>query len=169
MHAEPLVDSPGTVIDKLLDYYEKNTEQPSTVNRQNASGSLIKFDTEKSPDLTHTRVLAANIGGLELENPNWNRIVYAAHAQALKGAKNSILLAESSTANVAIGRKEDEGYRYLPELSLSIQGQDSNSAWESIVNLAKEFDFPIEVRFKWRDRKESAYPGEVGYMIWEPK
>jgi hypothetical protein len=42
------------------------------------------------------------------------------------------------------GKKEDEGYRYLADVNLSVQGQDANAAW------AKQLNCPFEVIFAWR-------------------
>jgi hypothetical protein len=48
------------------------------------------------------------------------------------------------------GKKEDEGYRYLADVNLSVQGQDANAAWKGASHMAKQLNCPFEVIFAWR-------------------
>lgn len=58
------------------------------------------------------------------------------------------------------GRKEDEGYGYLPEIDISVQGQDANAACRAIVMAAQGLGIGLDVGFMWRPKESAAYPGE---------
>jgi len=60
------------------------------------------------------------------------------------------------------GQKTDEGYRYLPELGLSVQGQDANGAWKAACHIAQKLGLPLTARFVWREKNGAAFPGITG-------
>jgi hypothetical protein len=64
----------------------------------------------------------------------------------------------------AAGRKEDEGYRFMPEIGLSIQGQDANSAWRGARHIARQLGIPVETEFLWRHKEGAAFPGVTGRL-----
>ena len=47
--------------------------------------------------------------------------------------------------NSIVGKKEDEGYRFLPDVGLSVQGQDANAAWKAALHVAKNLGCEIDV------------------------
>jgi hypothetical protein len=68
--------------------------------------------------------------------------------------------------NCIEGRKEDEGYRFLADVGVSVQGQDSNAAWRAIHHVARELGCSATVVFHWRSKQEAAFPGVTGcFMI----
>ena len=62
------------------------------------------------------------------------------------------------------GRKEDEGYHYLPEVNFSVQGQDANAAWRGVAFIAQNLNVPVEVSFLWRNKDGAEHPGKPGTM-----
>ena len=52
--------------------------------------------------------------------------------------------------NSIAGRKDDNGYKYLPEIGISVQGQDANGAWRQTYELASRFGMSLEVLFTWQ-------------------
>ena len=62
--------------------------------------------------------------------------------------------------NIVRGCKEDEGYRYLPEIDLSFQGASANDSLRNLVTAARGLGVEFEVGFLWRQKEGAAYPGE---------
>ncbi len=67
------------------------------------------------------------------------------------------------------GRYEENGYVYLPEADLSIQGVDANLAWDHSLGLARALDIKIQLRFEWRHKEGAARPGETAVLEWSPQ
>ena len=67
--------------------------------------------------------------------------------------------------NMISGRKVDEGYRYLSEADISVQGQDANAAWQSAFYAAAHLSMPLEVVFVWRQKEGAAHPGVTGRLF----
>ena len=62
------------------------------------------------------------------------------------------------------GKKTDEGYSYLEDINLSIQGQDSNAACRGIVTMARYLKIRVELEFMWREKDGAAHPGKVAIL-----
>jgi hypothetical protein len=95
---------------------------------------------------------------------NWNGLLVEAIRKARANVKTVEDLSRLIIVNFVSGRKEDEGYKYLPEASLSVQGQDANSAWKGAFHIAQQLRCPIEVMFVWRHKEGAAFPGETGCL-----
>ena len=63
--------------------------------------------------------------------------------------------------NSVLGKKEDQGYRYLASVGVSVQGQDSNSAWKAVSHIAKVMHLPVNVLFVWYENQKATYPGQT--------
>jgi hypothetical protein len=66
--------------------------------------------------------------------------------------------------NHVIGKKEDNGYKYLDDIGISVQGQDANNAWRTTYNILKGIKVPAEVTFVWLDNPKAVAPGSVGKL-----
>jgi hypothetical protein len=130
---------------------------------------LLVLNPDNPDSLYHTRVLRAILGGQEIYNPKWNKIVHTAHRIALQQGIPIETLIKLSLSNVVKGKKIDSGFHYLPDSDISIQGMDSNQAWKHSLDLMKYLKLPIEVHFKWRDKEEAAFPNQQGMLAWKPK
>jgi hypothetical protein len=58
------------------------------------------------------------------------------------------------------GRKVDEGYNHLPEIGISVQGQDANAACRAVVMASQGLGIALDISFMWRLKPGAAYPGE---------
>jgi hypothetical protein len=114
------------------------------------------------PNLLFTRVLSAELNGTQLPKANWNRLLdetilqAAAKLQDLKALKGLLVV------NFVEGNKEDQGYRYLPDAGVSVQGQDASNAWKGAAHIIKAMKFPARVVFQWYDNPKAANPGKTG-------
>jgi Mrr N-terminal domain len=122
------------------------------------------FNAKSVPNLKHTKLLSAKVGG-ETIRPTWNGLL--AHLIRLV-PKDRLASAEEARrlilANFVVGKKEDEGYRFMPELGISVQGQDAIDSWKGASHLAQKLGVPVEVEFLWRMKEGAAFPGVTGRL-----
>ncbi|MGH6793235.1 MAG: hypothetical protein ACRECF_10940 [Methyloceanibacter sp.] len=67
--------------------------------------------------------------------------------------------------NAIVGKKEDQGYRFLSYAGISVQGEDANSAWRAIYRIAKELNILFDVQFMWAQKEGLAYAGQSGRFL----
>lgn len=168
--AKPFVDTPDSIISRLADAGLSGAAISS------AGSSLSKPETplkELDPDspgsLTHTKLRSARFGDEAIQKPNWNKLSRTAHSRAMTVMPSLDALRHISAANIRTGRYEGEGFAYIADADISVQGQDSSQAWECSYAIAKELGFPIEVVVEWYNKEGAAYPGEQRRIAWEPK
>jgi hypothetical protein len=163
-HAKPFVDSPETVITKALDALERPPQTVGPVKSDGQRNSFPEFEALAPPNLTFTKVVAASFNGVAIKPANWNRLLDAAvsHAATQIGDFNN--LRRIAAINIATGKKTDEGYHQVPEAGVSVQGQDANGAWRSIMFIAQNLKCTVEVSFIWRNKDGAEYPGKTGTM-----
>lgn len=158
-HAKPFVDTPETVIVRALDALdqfagesEQTPSSPAAVERH--------IDPRALPNLTHTKILTASIGGKTIAKANWNLLLDEVLRCAMKRLGSFEKVRQLCPINMVKGRKEDEGYGYLPEIDISVQGLDANGACRAIVTGAQGLGLSLDVTFMWRHKEAAAYPGE---------
>jgi hypothetical protein len=164
--ATPLVDSIETVIGRLTDFYEQKHTSQSTVSQRDTTfvSAPQQFNAGSPPDLTHTKVLSIKVGEIPLYKKTWNGLLFEimrrakSHLQYNDDAERLILV------NFVRGKKEDEGYRFIPEIGLSVQGKDANSAWRGAAHIAQKVGIPIEAEFLWRNKGGALFPGKIGRL-----
>jgi hypothetical protein len=162
--AVPFEDTPITVIERLLSEYEARHKPEEITESEN----YRVLDPDAPPNLHHSRVVRAVIGDSEIRQPNWNKIVDKAHLLAIGQGISPEALIKLTLSHVVQGENNTSGFHYLPQVNISVQGVDANLAWRNILHLAKNLKVPIEIYFHWRDKEESAYPGEKGKLVWNP-
>jgi hypothetical protein len=179
--AQPLVDTPESVIDRVLDNALASTKaingkneftvtQPAPVNKQRvvASFSGLEINPESPDNLTHTRVRYARFGDHEVKQPNWNEVMRMAHSIALESLGSFEALRMATSANMKKGAYTGEGFSAIHEAGISIQGADANKAWQHSLRLAKKIGTSIEVQFEWYSKPVAAHPGKQGRLQWAP-
>jgi hypothetical protein len=165
-HAIPLIDSFGSVINRVLDAVEEGSPKTRpTIPDTNT----LRFNPGKPPNLTHTKVVSAKFGDQQIRPANWNRLLDAAVIAAARRSLEFSELRRIVPVNLVRGKKEDEGYHYLSSVDLSVQGQDANAAWRYSLLIAQALRSPIEVSFIWRNKEGAEQPGKGGIMTLEPQ
>jgi hypothetical protein len=108
--------------------------------------------------------LSAKVGG-ETIPPTWNgllfhmiRLIPKERLSKADEARRLIIV------NFVIGKKEHEGYRFVPEHGISVQGQDANDSWKGASHIAQSLGIPLEVEFLWRMKAGAAHPGVTGRL-----
>jgi len=131
------------------------------LGNDNAEGDLV---FEKAPGLSFTRILSASVDCGKPEKINWARllmkIIGAVKAKGLSGEK----LVTELQIPAKVSEYELDGYKYQPELGISIQGQSAMDAWKEVSRLAQKYHIPVEVRFQWRENEKAQHPGKVGVI-----
>ena len=163
-HAVPLVDSVETVVRKLIDFYEREHSAQPKLKSPPAAERARTFSATSPPDLTHTKVLSVKLGGTPLTKRNWNGLLFEAIRRAKDRLSSEIDARRLIIVNFVHGKKEGEGYVFIPEVGLSVQGQDSNSAWRGACHIAQKLGIPVEVEFLWRAKEGAAFPGVTGRL-----
>ncbi|MGH7109964.1 MAG: T4SS efffector SepA family protein [Stellaceae bacterium] len=164
--AVPLVDNTETVIAKLADYYETQKQSQSTPSTESiqAERRSRRFLAVSPPDLTHTKVLSIKIEGVFLHKPTWNGLLFELIRRAKAHLSDDDAKQRLIIVNFAHGKKEDDGYSFIPEIGLSVQGQTANAAWKGAFHIARRLSIPIEVEFLWKDKEGAAFPGMIGRL-----
>jgi hypothetical protein len=157
-YAEPLVDTLDSVILKGLDAIDMlnaKSNEPSSAERI--------FNPASPPNLSYTTVKSVMWKGKRLSPAEsyWNPLMLLAIKELpkhmTKEQARALIL-----CNKVTGRKEDNGFRYVDEVGISIQGQDANNAWKTTYNILQAIKLPIEVIFAWQDNPKAVSPGALG-------
>lgn len=166
--AEPFVDTPADVIDRLLDEYEIHRSIREDVYEAKRNASVRVLDPDTYGELSHTKVLSAQVGDIKVKRPDWAKLVRTVHQIALQRGSSIEALNRITLSNIRKGEHRGDGFHYLPEEDVSIQGMQADKAWRDALHLARHLDVKIEVTFEWRDKEGAAYPGERGKVFWYP-
>ena len=165
--AVPLVDNPETVINRLIDFFEAREGAPAAVSGDGGGENKIRqFSPVSPPHLTHTKVLAVEFCSKPLEHreANWNGLLNAAIREAKARAKSVGELKQLIIVPFVDGQKTDEGYRFLSDIGISIQGEDSNGSWKGARHIAQKLGLQLSVTFRWREKEGAAFPGVTGRL-----
>jgi len=164
--ATPFVDTPETVIAALADAELARRGSGTAPARQ--SGSISRLDPDRHDSLTHARLISATVDGRALHRPKWNSLLDYIHVLGLKQLGSFEALKRASNARLKAGKYEEEGFHFLPDADISIQGVDANSAWDHSLGLARQLRVAIEAKLEWRNRDDAARPGQSAILSWEP-
>ena len=157
--------TPSETIDRLVreKLDELGLERDSGDEPEIASNDdVMKFD--KAPGLSFTRLTAAKVGGVPLKKMNWAHLLLAMiAAMKAKGLSGSKLVSELQVPTKTT-QYSDEGYKYYPELGISVQGQAAQDAWKEIERIATKWAIPVEAEFQWRQHAKAQHPGRAGFL-----
>jgi hypothetical protein len=102
----PLVDTPVTVLERLLSYYEAQTGQVSAMAEQSRANEnrapQREFKATTPPSLRHTRVIEADFAGRKADG--WNRLVHIVHIEAVRRLGTVEAVRRITTAKMILGR-----------------------------------------------------------------
>ena len=157
-HARPLLDTTDAVVNRALDALEHR--EGHSVPEDSPSVAECQIDAWNLPNLKHTKVLDASLDGNRVVKPNWNRILERILIRAMKQFSDFDELRRLCPVNMVRGRKEDEGYRYLAEIDVSVQGMSANDACGALVVAAQSLRVELGITFMWRPREGAAHPGK---------
>jgi len=131
-----------------------------------AGTNLRKLDPRNPGDLRFTRIIEGRIG-VEQET-GWSDLVKAGLRLAQAKGFSFQELERKLSINMKTSPSSQDGYRWHPDLKLSIQGFDAKKAADNLFRLAKLTNEELYVRLYWRDDEGAAYPGEEAVIHWRP-
>lgn len=158
-----------SLIERWADYFEAKANGhvdaatvPETVESNNGAKKLNPL---RPPGLLHTRV-HGTLGSTAFST--WNDLVRIAHIQAFAKAGSFEDLRNVTHAQIRKGNHFDSGYRWVPEIGISVQGVDANHAWTYSLRLAQYIKAPVRAVVEWRHNAKAAHPGERAILEWKP-
>ncbi|MBB4230056.1 T4SS efffector SepA family protein [Rhizobium mongolense] len=156
-HAIPLVDTIESVIIRILDAYSDSKPEIHT-------DGFKAFDPSLPPNLGHTTVLSASVAGAVLKPADtfWNNIIVVLIKEMAKRGMTPAAIDASITSNSVVGEKKGNGYKFIKEAGVSVQGLDANNAWKTINFLANVTGIPVDVKFRWQNKEGVEMPGVIG-------
>lgn len=168
--AEPFVDTPESLTARIIhaEVLRRNASPNGMGFVQPAREDSLRLNPDAHENLAHARLISATVDGQPIHRPKWNSLMDYLHVVGLNRLGSFDALRRASGARLRQARYEDEGYKYLPEADLSIQGVDSNLAWDHSLRLARVLRLPITVTFEWRDKAGATHPGQRGVLEWAP-
>lgn len=164
-HAQPLIDTPDSLINRALDALDRIGDAPNSSGQPESATGERTVDPLALPDLKHTKVLNAAIDGAVIARPNWNRLLDRLIVLAMKRLNDFQQLQRICPVNMVEGRKEVEGYGFLAEAGISVQGQAANTACRSLIAIARSLRVPVEITFLWRTKEGAAHPGDRARLV----
>lgn len=170
--AEPFVDTPESLTARLIheEVVRRGIQAKGIGTNANVvpEDAPIRLNPISHENLAHTRVLSAMVDGQEIYRPKWNGLMENVHILARKRLGSFDAVCRASSARLREGRYEEEGFKYLPEAELSIQGVDANLSWDHSLKLARAVGVSVQAIFVWRDKEGAALPGKRGILEWTP-
>lgn len=165
-HAKPFVDSFDAVLNRMIDVYERVTDTERT-DSISTDRTIQDFDPASPPSLTHTQVHSITFNRVKFPHSRttWNALLFEAIRLARRHTKSDEELKRLILVNFVFGKKETDGYRYLDDVDLSVQGQDANGAWKGVFHIARQLSCSFEVIFMWRMKDGAARPGVTGRFL----
>jgi hypothetical protein len=170
--AEPFVDTPESVITRCVDFYTNNHGSADTPSAKPPLGaeSPMPYPGDAAPDLTFSRPISIKLDGKMYEKRDlyWNSLLYDVIGIASAKLKSKEKLKQIILVNYVEGQgSQKQGYHFLPEIGLSVQGQDANAAWKAAFHIIKATQLNIDVLFMWQNNDKAARPGKTGRMTYE--
>jgi hypothetical protein len=167
--AVPFVDTPATVIARLLDEHIRTSGAAGEAATASTSGTdALVFGPESVPPLTHTKVMSAIFDQQAAHKPTWDSLVRAALIRTKRSYATVEELRRVSGANIVAGFKDDEGYKPLDGHGFSFQGVSAEDAIKVVLRCARALRCPFSVEFVWRDKEGAHRPGRRGLIQYSP-
>jgi hypothetical protein len=157
--ATPFIDTPATTLERVLDFYEANGADTASAHEQSLVPSS-EYNERNIPPLTHTKLLDATFGDLTPEKMTWDSLVRLALETVLQKVGSARELYSVSGANVVEGKKEVNGYKFVPNRNFSYQGVPAEDAVKIVARCARHLGIEARIKFDWRNKEGAYRPGE---------
>lgn len=156
-----LVDTAETALIKVLDLADAASNGGTKIPETAPANPL------SAPDLSFTTLTSAAINGRALApgQCNWNALLLAVVEAVAPHVPKGSSVADLIVVNHVAGQKEDNGYKFLKSVGVSVQGQNANNAWKAISHLARETGVKVEAGFYWSNHPKAAKPGAQSRLV----
>lgn len=119
--------------------------------------------------LMFTKVTQAQVDNVPVSPANWAQVMLACIRRLAKTGVTGSALQALLHVPSRLGPYADEGYRFYPDLGLSIQGQSASDAGAEACRLARIGGFTLNVAFLWRQNEAALHPGQTATLRIMPK
>ena len=147
---EKLTDFDGVIAGLLADHAAMKNAAPKV------------FTSGLAPDLTGTTLREAEIGGKRLQKVDWQSLMIEAISQAAQKLGTGPELKRLVTIKNKPGDQKQNGWYFVPDANLTVQGQNTNAVWKVTDRIAKALGLPVEAHFAWGSKSDK--PGEMGTL-----
>jgi len=158
--ATPFVDTPATTLARVLDYFESRTGQSLEKPVPKETSNITVYSEKNLPPLTHTKVRSAKFGDASPDKMTWDSLVRLALTEMVKSGSPVGDLYRIVGAHVEGGKKETDGYKYIPAQNFSYQGVSATDAVKIITKCAQFLAYSVRIEFEWRSKEAAYKPGE---------
>lgn len=110
---------------------------------------VIKNESELENTFTNSKIIKCFINGIEFNKLKYNSIIY--HLYYL--INNTKKIKPHSLLKIIDGEKNINGYKYIKNLDISIQGNDSNKCIKEIYNQASKNNINIVISIQFHNKK----------------
>lgn len=158
--------TPAETIDRLVreameQLGMERDDEPENEASTTSDGAM-HFDT--APGLAFTKPMAAFVNDKPIFALRWSAVLLAMIAQVkAKGFEGEKLVRELAIP-ARVEQYERQGFKYNPDLGISVQGQSASDCWKEVDRLAKKWRIPVVVEFSWRQNPKAQYPGKSGVL-----
>ena len=122
------------------------------------------IDPDKPGGVTHTKIHEARLDGRTVVRPRWNRLLDELILRALREGDDFGEVRRLARSKMVRGRKLDQGFVHYPDLDVSMQRRDADTACRGIAALARHLGAEIDIGFEWREKEGSRHPGDRGRL-----
>jgi hypothetical protein len=156
--------TPSDTIDQIVRQAMEELGMERDVEPEATATSTRAMEFDSAPGLSFTKPRSASVNGKPIRNPCWSAVLLTMIAQIkAKGFEGDNLVRELHVPGRAEAY-EEEGFKYYPDLGISMQGQSASDAWKEVDRLAKKWRVPVIVEFLWRQNPKAQYPGREGVL-----
>jgi hypothetical protein len=156
-HGVAFIDTPETVIARALDALEAGREMPSNSGPRD-------FNPAAPPNLAFTTPKRITLRDVTFKKGDtyWNTLMFACVKEAAKEGLSPDQIGRLMVVPHVVGKKADNGYVFIQEAGVSVQGQASNGAWKQAHHIAANLKLPVTVEFTWQNNEKAAMPNVTG-------
>lgn len=126
----------------------------------------LKIDPETPEDLYFTSIIQGHFGNRPVST--WNELIDTAHIVAVEKVETYDAVKKISNSDIVMGSYSENGFRPIPSIGISIQGDSPNLAWRNALYIAKKLNVSVEILFEWDRKFTAARPGSKGVLAWTP-
>ena len=168
--AIPFVDTTHVgLIERAIDALAESKKGPVSASVAETATNNGVYPADNPPSLSFSKPTAISVEGTHLNKKElyWNLLLF--RMITLAAAKlDQQQLKQTLIVNWQPDKYEEDGYRFIPEAKLSVQGADANRAWMATYRLAQAAGLAVDVTFRWANKEDAANPGQFGFMSYKP-
>ena len=131
---------------------EDNKIEDNKIEDNKIEDNKKEYNKKSVSNLNNSNFSNSNIIECKINGEYFNKLKYRSilnHIYSIIG--DGVKIIKKSNLNIKIGKKEDNGFTYLEDLLISIQGVDSNKCLKEISNQCIENKISIYLKIELND------------------